>query len=166
MYNDSEPDSLNHFPAQGRKESPKRTDSLTQTSLTQNSLTASRTWGFRFSLTDAVVLVVFGVTVAMLHRFGSSLSWIMAIVAGHFFFLFCNIFRVVRRRELIWAAVFVVNVGLWLLLGQLDWFNVLACQLPVTSGVIAWELRAARYHGVFADRLNTRLADYLGGRIP
>jgi hypothetical protein len=67
---------------------------------------------------------------------------------------------------LIWAATFVVNVGLWLLLGQLDWFRVLACQLPITVGVIVWESKAARYHGIFADRLNPRLADYINGRIP
>jgi hypothetical protein len=124
-----------------------------------------RTWGFRFSPTDAAVLVLFGAAVAILHRFGSSLSWIVTIVAGHFF-LFCNVFRVMRRRELIWAAAFVVNVGLWLSLGRLDWPNVLACQLPISTGIIAWELKASRYHGIFADRLNTRLADYVAGRIP
>jgi len=124
-----------------------------------------RTWGFRFSLTDAVALGVLGVTVAALHRFGSSLSWFVAIVATHFF-LFCNIFRVMRRRELIWAAIFVLNVAFWILLGSLDWFNVLACQLPVSAGVIAWEIRATRYHGVLADRLNPALGDYIEGRIP
>ena len=49
-----------------------------------------RTWGFRFSPTDAVALILFGAAVSILHRFGSSLSWIVAIVAGHFF-LFCNV---------------------------------------------------------------------------
>ncbi len=124
----------------------------------------TRSWGFRFSLTDAVVLVVLGAVAVGLCRLDSSLWWLVAITAGHFF-LFCNVFRVRRRRELLWAALFVVNVGLWLLLGQLDWFNVLACQLPVSAGVVGWELKATRYHGIFADRLNRRLADYLDGRI-
>jgi hypothetical protein len=106
---------------------------------------------------------MFGITVAILHRFGSGFSWIVAIIAGHFF-LFRNIFRVLRRRELIWAGIFVVNVGFWLLLGRLDWFNVLACQLPISVGVIGWELKTARYHGIFADRLNARLAEYIDGR--
>ena len=124
-----------------------------------------RNWGFRFSSTDAAALLAFGSAIAILHRFGSSLSWIVAIIASHFF-LFCNVFRVVRRRELIWAAAFVMNVAFWLALGRLEWFNVLACQLPITAGVIAWELKATRYHGVFAARLNARLTDYLEGRIP
>lgn len=124
-----------------------------------------RTWGFRFSVTDAVALVALGAAAAGLHRLGSSLWWLVAIAAGHFF-LFCNVFRVVRRRELIWAALFVLNVGLWLLSGRLDWFSVLACQLPVSVGVVAWEIRATRYHGIFAGRLNPSLNDYLEGHIP
>ena len=123
-----------------------------------------RNWGFRFSSIDAAALLAFGAAIAILHRFDSSLSWIVAIVASHFF-LFCNVFRVVRRRELIWAVAFVMNVAFWLVLGRLEWFNVLACQLPISAGVIAWELKATRYHGVFADRLNTRLTDYIEGRI-
>ena len=125
----------------------------------------TRTWGFRFSPGDAVVLILFAASVSVLHRFGSSLSWIIAIVACHFF-LFCNVFRMVRRRELIWAATFVANVALWLSLGRLDWPNVLACQLPISAGVITCELRATRYHGILADRLNARLTDYLEGRVP
>lgn len=131
----------------------------------QASPAAPRTWGFRFSATDALALLLFGAAILGLYRLDSKLWWLMATVAGHFF-LFCNVFRVVRRRELIWAACFVVNVGLWLLLSRLDWFNVLACQLPISVGVIAWELKAARYHGILADRLNPTLNDYLEGRIP
>jgi hypothetical protein len=124
-----------------------------------------RTWGIRFSPTDAIVLALFGLAIAVLRRFDSSFSWIVAIVAAHFF-LFCNIVRLARLRELIWAAFFVINVGCSFFLGRLDWFTVLACQLPLSIGVIAWELKASRYHGVFADRLNSHLADYIEGRIP
>jgi hypothetical protein len=126
---------------------------------------SERTWGFRFSLTDAAALVLLGATVAILNRVGSDLWWIVTLVAAHFF-LFCNVFRVVRRRELIWAAVFVVNVGFWLLLGRLDGFKVLVCQLPISAVIIAWEIRAARYHGILADRVNPALQDYIQGRVP
>ncbi len=131
----------------------------------QSSPTARRTWGFRFFVADAVALAGFAAAIFGLYRLESELWWLVAIVAGHFF-LFCNIFRVVRRRELIWAVLFVLDVGFWLLSGRLDWFNVLACQLPVSVGVIAWELKARRYHGIFADRMNPTLKDYLEGRIP
>src|SRR6266478_3813499 len=88
-------------------------------SLTQTSLTASRrTWGFRFAIVDAAAIAAFAVVIAGLHWLGSSLWWVVAIVAVHFF-LFCNVFRVIRRRELIWAALFILNVGFWLLLGRI-----------------------------------------------
>src|SRR5439155_16220925 len=105
------------------------------------------------------------IVIVGLHWLVSSLWWLVAIVAVHFF-LFCNVFRVIRRRELIWAALSFLNVGFWLWLGRLDWFSVLACKLPVTVGFIAWEVKTTRYHGIFADRLNTQLEDYLEGRIP
>jgi hypothetical protein len=124
-----------------------------------------RPWGFRFSPTDAAALIAFGALAAGLHRLDSSLWWVAVVAAGHFF-LFCNVFRVARRRELVWAGLFVVNVGLWVLLGRLDWFSVLACQMPVSSGVIAWEIKTLCYHGSLADRLNPNLKDFLEGRIP
>lgn len=111
--------------------------------------------GFRFSPLDAVVVVAFVTAGGVFYRLGSSLWWLVAIVGGHFF-LFCNVFRLLRLRELIWAVIFLVNVGFWLLLRRLDWFEVMACQLPVSVGVIAWEIRAKRYHGIFADRLNPK----------
>ena len=119
-----------------------------------------RTWGFRFSLIDAAAIAAFAAVIPGLHWLGGHLWWLVAILAVHFF-LFCNVFRELRRRELIWASLFLLNVGFWLLLGRLDWFTVLACQLPATVGVIAWEVKAARYHGIFADRLNPNLKDYL-----
>jgi hypothetical protein len=124
-----------------------------------------RTWGFRFSVIDTVAIAALAAVTGGLHWLGGSLWWLLAIVAGHFF-LFCNVFRVIRRREMIWGALFILNVGFWLLLGRLDWFNVLACQMPISVGVIAWEVKATRYHGIFADRLNPHLRDYLEGRIP
>ena len=105
------------------------------------------------SVMDAVALTVFGCLAAGLYRIESGLWWLVVVVALHFF-LFCNVFRVLRRRELIWAAFFVGNVGLWTVTGRLSPFNVLACQLPISVGIIAWEIKAPRYHGVFAEWLN------------
>jgi len=122
-----------------------------------------RTWGFRMSAADIAALAAFGVLVVVLRHKESSLWWLLALAAIHFF-LFCNVFRLLRRRELIWAGFFVGNVALWTVSGRLDLFNVLACQLPVTVGVLAWEIKAPRYHGIFAARLNPRLNEYLQGR--
>ena len=125
----------------------------------------SRAWGFRFSLTDAVAIAVFLSVAAGLRRLGSPLGGLLCIAAGHFF-LFCNVFRIVRRLELIWAGLFLANAGAWAWFDRLDWPGVLLCQLPVTVALVAAGMRAPGYHGVFARRLNPRLEDYLAGRCP
>src|SRR5215471_16522831 len=119
-----------------------------------------RSWGFRFSATDAVVIGVCAAAAFALQRLANPLWWLLLVVAGHFF-LFCNIFRVRRSFELFWAACFLVNCALWLLLGRLGAFPVLATQLPLTALVIFMEVRSDRYHGIFAIRANPRLNDYL-----
>ena len=125
----------------------------------------TRTWGFRFSRADAITIGVIGCAAVGLCHLGSPLWWLLLIAAGHFF-LFCNVFRIVRRREFIWAGLFVLNVGIWTWFERLTWSNVLLCQLPITVALIAADMRSSGYHGVFAGRLNPRLADYLEGRNP
>ena len=92
------------------------------------------------------------------------LWWIVPAALGHFF-LFCNVFLVWRRWELLWAAVFVLNVAAHLAFGTLDWLSPLLFQLPVTALVIIWQIRSPWYHGILARQINPRLADYLDGTL-
>ncbi len=121
-----------------------------------------RTWGFRFSWTDTFTLVVFGAAAVGLYHLSANLCCLLIIPVAHFF-LFCNVFRMLRRREIIWAVLFVINVALWVLAGHFEWQNVLFCQIPVSLGTIYFEIRSSRYHGIFADRVNPRLKDCLEG---
>jgi hypothetical protein len=125
----------------------------------------ARTWGFRFSLTDALAILAFIIAAGALWRSGNLLWWMLVIAASHFF-LFCNVFRIVRSRELLWAGLFIVNVGAWAWLDLLTWPRVLLCQIPITVGLIFADMRSPGYHGVFAGRINPRLNDYLEGRFP
>jgi hypothetical protein len=88
----------------------------------------------------------------------------LTIAAGHFF-LFCNVFRIARRRELIWSGLYLLNVALWQSFDLLSWTGVLTSQIPVTIAVIVADMRSPEYHGVLADRMNPRLNDYLEERI-
>jgi len=72
-----------------------------------------RTWGFQFSLKGAAAINVFAGVAVVFWRFGNPLWWMLVIAAGHFF-LFCNLFRIIRRRELIWAGLFIINITLLL----------------------------------------------------
>ena len=125
----------------------------------------TRTWGFRCSLTDAIAIGAFMSAAVGLWYLNSPLWWLLVVAAGHFF-LFCNVFRIVRRRELIWAGLYVLNVGVWTWFDRLAWPRVLLCQLPITVALVVADMRAAGYHGVLAKRLNPRLNDYLEGRFP
>ncbi len=121
-----------------------------------------RTWGLRFSLVDAVTICVILGAAALLWRLDSPLAWMLLITGGHFF-LFCNVFRIIRHREITWAGLFLLNIALWGWFDRLAWYPVMLSQLPVTVALILLEMRSLNYHGVFANRINHRLDEYLNG---
>jgi hypothetical protein len=125
---------------------------------------AIRTFGFRFSVTDAVVICIVIAAAGVLRRMENPLWWIVLVVVAHFF-LFCNTFRIRRNFEFFWAGTFLLNVGVWLWRERLDCLSVLAIQLPITACLLLAEIRSRRYHGIFAARINPRLNDYVEGRI-
>lgn len=109
--------------------------------------------GFRFSWTDAVVLVVGAVLITWLARLSGELALLAGFVIGHFF-LFCNVFRIGRQPELVWAGAFVALAGLSLGLECLDLRVALGLALALSTGLILREMRLPRYHGVFWKRVN------------
>jgi len=70
----------------------------------KRSIDVRRTWGFRFSVFDAIILGVTAVGTPWLVRKIGAVGWIPAFVVLHFF-LFCNVFRIRRVPELVWGAV-------------------------------------------------------------
>src|SRR3569832_754607 len=109
----------------------------------------TRTWGFRFFATDGFVIGGLAALTLVLRQFENPLWWIVIVVAGHFF-LFCNIVRIRRKYELIWAGLFLTNVAAWLFFGDLNCIRVLSIQFPITTALVFVELRSPRYHGVLA----------------
>ena len=115
--------------------------------------------GFRFSAFDAVILAGGAVASALAWQGDARLGWVIAIVVGHFF-LFCNVFRVARGLELIWAGIFVA-----LTIGTLSWnwpgwFWAMVGTLAATVLVIVIEARKPSYHGVGWRRINPRLREW------
>jgi hypothetical protein len=119
-----------------------------------------RRHGFRISTLDLLILIVGGLGIGWLWRNENPLWWMTAIALGHFF-LFCNVFLVWRRWELLWAAAFIANVMIHVALGSLPAWSVLLWQMPMTVLVIILQVRSPWYHGILAQRLNPRLNDYL-----
>lgn len=116
-------------------------------------LVKKRKPGFRFSFVDGIAIVVCGAIVWLAYAELGKLAWLPAVVLGHFF-LFCNVFRIHRNYELIWAGVFVVNFGIWFLFSPeaapLEW--ILISQTPVTIFLILLAVRGPDYHGIFAKQ--------------
>lgn len=124
----------------------------------------ARRHGFRISFGDAVILAAGFAGTLWLRSMDFPLWWIVPMALGHFF-LFCNVFLVWRKLELIWAAAFIVNVAIHVAFDDFDGLSALLWQSPMTILVILWQIRSPWYHGIFASRLNPRLQDYLEGRM-
>ena len=125
-----------------------------------------RTCGFRFSVTDGVAVLLCVVATYVLWPAIGPFSLLLPYVLGHFF-LFCNVFRVRRRPEVIWAAIFVVNFAVWVLVGGVGISGPFLTQLPVTVVLVALECRQPTYHGVCSRIFNARdIERYLRGEIP
>ncbi len=109
--------------------------------------------GFRFSRVDAIVIVACAVLTWFAWKSLGSLTLGLPVTLGHFF-LFCNVFRIRRSYEVIWAGVYVANLAYWVLLRDSSWFGILAVQSPLTVALILREMRDPRYHGILWRWLN------------
>ena len=124
-------------------------------------MSKERTAGFRFSVIDGIAIALCGLGMYGGRDLLQEFVWILPFALGHFF-LFCNIFRVRRNYELTWVALFFANFGAWYMLG-FNWLGVLGVQTPITLIAIGAEMRSPRYHGIFCQRINARLEEYLAG---
>lgn len=123
-----------------------------------------RTWGFRLSAADVALLVLAIPATWWLWAQIGAMAGVIPLAVGHFF-LFCNVFRIHRTKELTWAGVCVLNVSAWTFIDDVWWPGILMVQLPVTTVLIWTEIRHQRYHGIFARHLNPKLDDYLMGIV-
>ena len=119
-----------------------------------------RRHGFRFSILDAATIAAgLGLTF-WLHAVDFPLWWIVAMAVGHFF-LFCNVFLVWQRWEMIWAVALILNVGFHMASDSFGWVSPLLWQLPWTALFIGLQIRSPFYHGIFAERWNSQLQTFL-----
>lgn len=129
-----------------------------------NNTSPTRKHGFRVSVFDGAILL-FGAALAFwLRKESFPLWWIVPMALGHFF-LFCNVFLVWRKLELVWALIFVVNTSVHLMVDSVNGLSVFLFQIPVTVVIVLLQMRSPWYHGIFAHRINPRLDDYLSGRL-
>lgn len=112
--------------------------------------------GFRFSVLDAIILVVASCLAFFVNTYDYHYSILVIFVVFHFF-LFCNIIRMSRIPELIWSALFLCIFYLHLELSVISFIGALAFCVLVTFVLTFLELRKPGYHGVFWNKINPEL---------
>ena len=115
--------------------------------------------GFRLSFFDVLVLALGVFGSAWLWPGSWPLGFIVAFVVGHFF-LFCNVFRIARELEFLWAGVFLIVTLLTLQSHHPSWVIIAVPSLFTTAVVIGLELRKPSYHGLGWSRINPRLREW------
>lgn len=112
--------------------------------------------GFRLSKID-VGVVILGILVSVLvTRFDESFAVVILFTVAHFF-LFCNVLRMIRMLELVWAVLFVLLAASSYYVGYPPLSYTLYGMLVVTAILSAIQMLRPSYHGVFWRRINPNL---------
>ena len=115
--------------------------------------------GLRLSWIDVIVLAIgFGAGI-----WGAMTKFIPAMIGAYvicIFFLFCNVFRIRRSLELIWAGIFLILGSAQLHYSNLSWPIVFSIGLLVALILVAIEMRHPGYHGIFWQKINPALPEW------
>ncbi|XOF34073.1 MAG: hypothetical protein ACL93V_01885 [Candidatus Electrothrix sp. YB6] len=112
--------------------------------------------GFRLSAVDIIVLILGAVWSILLHGMDNPLGLLIFFTFAHFF-LFCNVLRMRRSFELIWAALFLLAAGSSLFFRVPGWPGTIVIMLGITVILAILQMRQPSYHGVFWKRINPDL---------
>ena len=84
---------------------------------------------------------------------------VIGVPVAHFF-LFCNVFRISRPLELLWAGVFLILAGSTVVWNAPGWPATVIVSACVAVAVVVAEMRKPSYHGVGWRRINPRLPEW------
>ena len=115
--------------------------------------------GFRISAIDIIVLMLGAAGSTLV---AMTLPWLglaIGFTVGPFF-LFCNVVRMSRPLELVWAALFVVLSALTILVDLPGWPITFVVSLIATIVLISRQTRKPSYHGIFWRQINPDLPQW------
>jgi len=115
--------------------------------------------GFRLAWFEVFVLALGSAGAIILGSTNWQAGLLVAFVVIHFF-LFCNVFRISRALELIWAAVFLTLSGGTIAWDVPGWMTTVAASLCLTVLVVMLEMGKPSYHGVWWNSINPGLRDW------
>lgn len=88
---------------------------------------------------------------------GAGLVVLVPVLA---FFLFCNVFRVARHLELLWAVSYVLLIVPSIWYGTPDWRLSVAIAMCAMVMVIGYQMTRPAYHGVWWEHINPKLPEW------
>jgi len=112
--------------------------------------------GFRLSVFDFVFLGL-GAAAAYFAFSQRSLPALIPAYVIFTFFFYCNVFRIRRTPELIWAAAFILTALASFFFEQPPWPITFGAGLALTVILIVLEMRHPSYHGIFWRSVNPQL---------
>ncbi|WLE97112.1 MAG: hypothetical protein QTN59_20860 [Candidatus Electrothrix communis] len=115
--------------------------------------------GFRLSVIDVIVLFLGTIGSILLHSMENPLSLVVLFTLAHFF-LFCNVLRMCRRFELIWAALFLLLSVNTILFSMPNWLGTTLIMLGITAVLTVLHMRQPSYHGIFWKQINPELPQW------
>ncbi len=115
--------------------------------------------GFRISIRDTAVLGVGILSVVLLRVQMPVGAFVIGFVILHFF-LFCNVFRIPRRPELIWAGTFVLLSCSTISVHVPGWIFTVVASLALSIFLICHSMAGPDYHGVGWQRINPGLREW------
>lgn len=115
--------------------------------------------GFRISEVDVGVVILGILGSVLLGRLDDMLGIAMLFVLAHFF-VFCNVLRLGRLLELVWAVLFVLLAGSTLLVGVPAWGFTFILMLAVTVVLAVVQVFRPSYHGVLWRQINPDLPQW------
>jgi hypothetical protein len=111
--------------------------------------------GFRISVIDIIFSLVVLAIGWLLIGVNEDVA-LLVVMAGLQFFLFCNVFRISRMPELIWASLYVAISAIMILLGIIG-LVIISVTSVIGLVVILNEMRRPSYHGVGWSKINPEL---------
>lgn len=115
--------------------------------------------GFRLSVFDGVILLAGLIGGLVVGRQAWWAGATVGFVVLHFF-LFCNVFRIPRVPELIWATVFVLLAGSTILFEVPGWGMAFGLSLVCSAALIWRATKRQDYHGLLWERWNPGLREW------
>lgn len=119
--------------------------------------------GFRFAPTDALVLLAGAAAAWFAWRIEPWLG-IAVLLPVALFFVYCNIVRMARPLELVWALAYAAGCVVRVQLGVPGWPWLVSGSVGLAAGLVVVQLRRPDYHGIGWQRINPQLPQWWATR--